>query len=383
LLKRPGGERTAKEATSSGRIDKIRGDRRARGNIMGRNSELIRQWTILQKIATARGQTIPKLATDLSVSTRTIRRDLVALQAAGFPVYDEDVHGAKFWRLDARAMGALARTGVTLSELAALYFSRALIECFAGTALRKDITSVFDKLEAVLSPAMKKFLDRLPRVISAKHEHAKRQGAHTYEVTARLLHAILGQRVVSMQYHSLESRRQKLYAVHPSRLIHAQGGLYLIAFVPAYAEVRTFAVERISKASVQETTFEPIAELDSDPFKNSLGVHRGGQTCKVRLRFHPQIVPFVKERTWHVSQQLDDRSDGSMDMTLDVTDDYALRNWILGFGRLVKVLKPAQLVKWTEDELDAARQQYESGSVAVDSDVQPPLPFLLTRLVSA
>ena len=133
---------------------------------MGRNSELIRQWTILQRIATARGQTIPKLATDLSVSTRTIRRDLVALQVAGFPVYDETVHGDKFWRLDVRAMGALARTGLSLPELAALYFSRALIECFAGTALRKDVTSAFDKLEAVLSPAMKKFLDRLPRAIS-------------------------------------------------------------------------------------------------------------------------------------------------------------------------------------------------------------------------
>ena len=99
---------------------------------------------------------------------------------------------------------------------------------------------------------MKKFLDRLPRAISAKHEHAKRQGAHTYEITARLLDAILGQRVISMQYHSLESRREKLYTVHPSRLIHAQGGLYLIAFVPAYAEVRTFAVERIRKVTVQE-----------------------------------------------------------------------------------------------------------------------------------
>jgi len=49
----------------------------------------------------------------------------------------------------------------------------------------------------------------------------------------------------------------------------------------------------------------------------------------------------------------------------------------------VKVLAPAQLVNWAEDELDAARQQYGSGGVAVDSDVQPPLPFLLPRLVSA
>jgi proteasome accessory factor B len=353
---------------------------RHEADLMGRNRELIRQWTLLQRIATTRGQTIPTLATELSVSTRTIRRDLEALQVAGFPVYDDSVHGSKFWRLDARAMGALARTGLTFAELAALYFSRAVIECFGGTALSNDLTSAFDKLEAVLSPAMKKFLNRLPRAISAKREHAKRQGAHTYEITARLLDAILGQRVIVMQYHSFDSRREKLYTVHPSRLIHAQGGLYLMAFVPAYAEVRTFAVERIKKVSVQETTFDELAELDADPFKDSLGVHRGSPTCKVRLRFHPQMATLVKERTWHASQTFSDRADGSVVMTLEVTDDYALRTWILGFGRFVKVLAPVPLVKWMEDELDAASQQYEADGMPVDSDVQPPLPFLWPRL---
>jgi proteasome accessory factor B len=353
---------------------------RHEADLMGRNSELIRQWTLLHRIATTRGQTIPTLATELSVSTRTIRRDLEALQVAGFPVYDDTVHGSKFWRLDARAMGALFRTGLTFAELAALYFSRAVIECFGGTALSNDLTSAFDKLEAVLSPAMKKFLNRLPRAISAKRGHAKRQGAQTYEITARLLDAILGQRVIAMQYHSFDSRREKLYTVHPSRLIHAQGGLYLMAFVPAYAEVRTFAVERIKKVSVQETTFDELAELDADPFKDSLGVHRGSPTCKVRLRFHPQMATLVKERTWHASQTFSDRADGSVVMTLEVTDDYALRTWILGFGRFVKVLAPAPLVKWMEDELDAASQQYEADGMPVDSDVQPPLPFLWPRL---
>jgi len=105
---------------------------------MGRNSELVRQWTLLQQIATTRGNTIPKLAKDLHVSTRTIRRDLEALQLAGFPIYDDVVNGSKFWRVDPKALGALARSGLTHSELAALYFSRALIECFAGTALGND-----------------------------------------------------------------------------------------------------------------------------------------------------------------------------------------------------------------------------------------------------
>ena len=74
---------------------------------------------------------------------------------------------------------------------------------------------------------------------------------------------------------------------------------------------------------------------------------------------------------------------GLMAVTLDVTDDYALRNWILGFGRFVKVLAPPQLVKSMEEELEAARQQYGAGGVAVDSDVQPPLPFSLPRLANA
>ena len=76
---------------------------------------------------------------------------------------------------------------------------------------------------------------------------------------------------------------------------------------------------------------------------------------KVQLRFHPQIAASIKERTWHASQQFKDRSDGSVVMTLEVSDDYALRSWILGFGRFVRVLAPAHLVDWIQEELDQAR----------------------------
>ena len=45
---------------------------------MGRNSELIRQWTLLQQLAAVRTNTIPQLSVDLEVSTRTVRRDLAS-----------------------------------------------------------------------------------------------------------------------------------------------------------------------------------------------------------------------------------------------------------------------------------------------------------------
>jgi predicted DNA-binding transcriptional regulator YafY len=156
-----------------------------------------------------------------------------------------------------------------------------------------------------------------------------------------------------------------------------------MAFVEAYAEMRTFAVERIRSVSVQEQTFEPVAELDGDPFGNSMGVHRGPAT-RVRLRFHAAIAALMKERTWHRSQRFTDRADGSVVMTLDVSDDYALRGWLLGFGRLVKVMSPAALAGAIQEELAQAHAQYDSDAApVVDSDMQPVLPFVFNRLINA
>ena len=61
---------------------------------MPRNAEVIRQWTILREIERARGAgvTIDDLASLCGVTTRTIRRDLQALEEAGFPLYDDKSH---------------------------------------------------------------------------------------------------------------------------------------------------------------------------------------------------------------------------------------------------------------------------------------------------
>src|SRR5947199_4412702 len=138
---------------------------------MPRNTEVIRQWTILREIEGARaaGTTIDDLASLCGVTTRTIRRDLQALEEAGFPVYDDRSHddGRTRWRINGQAFKGLA-TGLTLSELCALYFSRTLLESLSGTPFRDDVERAFEKLSSVLTPHMRQFLDQLERVFSTK-----------------------------------------------------------------------------------------------------------------------------------------------------------------------------------------------------------------------
>jgi predicted DNA-binding transcriptional regulator YafY len=327
---------------------------------MPRNAEVIRQWSILRDLESARHLTIDDLAERTGVTTRTIRRDLEALQLAGFPLYDESHDGKKYWKLEQKAFRRLDATSFTLAELSALYFSRTLVECLAATPFQRDVTSAFDKLFEALTPSMRQFLDRLPLVMQAKAEPGAQAAGTRGREIAQLLDATLQHRRVVMRYHSFSSDREKAYTIEPYRLVFAQGALYVVGFVPEYGQTRTFALDRIKSLSVTEERFEPN-ESEEEAFAHSLGVHQGSPE-RIEIVFEPRIARYIRERVWHASQDVQDRPDGGVLLTLNVSNDFALRSWILGFGPLARVVSPASLVEEIAKELDAARAVYASTS---------------------
>ncbi len=327
---------------------------------MPRNAEVIRQWTILREIERARGAgvTIDELAALGGVTTRTIRRDLQALEEAGFPIYDDRSRddGRTRWMINGQAFRGLA-AGLTLSELCALHFSRTLLEALAGTPFRDELESAFEKVSATLTPHMRQFLDQLPRVIASKPDPMRRTGAAAPAVVSRTLDATLHHRQAHLTYFSKSSDRTKAYLVHPYRLAYAQGGLYLLAYVPEYGEVRTFAVERIEDISLLEERFTPIEELPDTAFPHSMGVH-SGRPERVAIEFQPAVADYVKAREWHPSQVVHQQPDGSLLVTLDVCLDHAVRSWILSFGPFAKVTTPAVLSREIASQLEEAHARY-------------------------
>jgi predicted DNA-binding transcriptional regulator YafY len=330
-----------------------------------RNAEVIRQWTILKELEASRRSTIDDLAALTGVTTRTIRRDLEALQEAGFPLFDEVHDGKKFWTMEQKAFRRLDDTGFTLAELSALYFSRSLVECLAAAPFQADVRSAFDKLAGALTPGMRQLLDRLPLVMQAKAEPGSPLAADDEDVraaakrsarVAQLLDATMHNRRVSMRYHSFSSDREKDYVIEPYRLVFAQGGMYLIAHVPEYAGMRTFAVERILSLSVSEDRFEP-RDLAEDAFAHSLGVNEGPPE-RIEIAFEPGIARYVKERVWHASQEVHEQPDHSLHLVLHVCNDWALRSWILGLGPSARVVSPSALAAQIKDEAERVRSLY-------------------------
>ena len=135
--------------------------------------------------------------------------------------------------------------------------------------------------------------------------------------------------------------------------------MYLLAYVPEYSEVRTFAVERIQDISLLEERFTPIEELPDTAFPHSLGVHSGPPE-HVEIEFEAAVADYVRAREWHPSQRARDGASGGVRLSLDVCLDRALYSWILSFGPFARVVSPPDLAREIAEQFAEATARYAS-----------------------
>lgn len=327
---------------------------------MERHSEIVRQWRLLLALESkSRGLTLTEAtqAVGEGVSDRTLRRDFDALTQAGFPIETTKREGKTYFCLNRDVFKGVAAAGFSLSELCALHLSRTVLTAVAGGPFRDSLASAFDKLYDALPPSMWKFIETLPDALGAKEHASRPRGAASAKAIDTLMSAILGRKRVRMRYHSFSSQQIKDYIVEPYRLAYAQGGLYLQAFVPDYREMRTFAAQRIEQAAALEESFNPIEGSPADVFPDSLGAFSGTPEMVV-IEFSAAEAPYVREREFHASQQIDELPDGRIRLTLNVVIDWELQAWVMGFGPAAKVIAPEAFAKRIVESLDETRATY-------------------------
>jgi predicted DNA-binding transcriptional regulator YafY len=323
---------------------------------MARNVQLIRQWAILKQIETNRWTTIVDLAEKHNVSTKTIRRDLAALGEAGFPLYDERYDGKVYWKFSDEYHG-LPLASLSVSEIAALYFSKKLLVNLATPPFSSDIASAFKKLEGALPEKNLKFLDSLDATISVRADAPKDLDDHKQTVRV-LLEAIGGSEKIRMRYFSVRSQKSKEYVLHPYRLMHFRGGMYLFGFVEEYREIRTFAIERIESLEKLGERFQKPQDFSVENYlESSFGLVKEAP-FDVEIVFGPKVAEYVRSRIWHPSQQCREIGGGRIRMKLHVGGEMELVSWIMGFGASARVVAPDRLRRLVETELSRTLETY-------------------------
>ena len=88
----------------------------------------------------------------LSVSERTVDRDLKGMMKAGFPlqIVGEDVNRAQKWALD-KSTKVGEYLSLTMREIMALHLARSILTPVKETPFFDDLQSLFNKIEDKLS----------------------------------------------------------------------------------------------------------------------------------------------------------------------------------------------------------------------------------------
>jgi predicted DNA-binding transcriptional regulator YafY len=324
---------------------------------MARGDQLARQWRIIQTLISARhGKSVSVLAKDLSCHIRTIYRDLEALQAAGFPVYTDRVGGKNLWVLLDNAKHSLP-IPFSLPELMALYFSRGMMGVLKDTVFYDSLVSLFDKIKATLPGECIEYLERIENSLEVRSKPYKQYSQLRF-IIEKVSEAATQKKYIDIDYYTMSRNKKTRRKVAPYKIWFFDGTFYLIGNCGLREDIRIFAMDRIQNFELTNETFEMPQDFNVDDFmKSSFGIFHG-ERVRVRIWFAADIAAYIRERTWHATQDIETLQDGSIIFKAEVAGIAEIKFWILKWGAKAKVLKPESLRVEIREEAEAMLGNY-------------------------
>ena len=314
--------------------------------------QIVRQLKILQKLQVQHyGMNVHELAAEYKVSVRTIQRDLQDLNEAGFLMSERDVDQRKYYKLQKDTRLPL---NFSPMEVAVMIFAERTGMGLVGTPFGEHLESVSSKLKDAMPPKMQQFLERATEAYVPHLRGHKKSYEDAREVFDNLNEAIQERRVCWVSYRSPTAEEARQYNIEPLCFLLFRGGLYVISRTPYYDQLITQAVDRFEAVEVTEKEFEPPDHLSVDErLSNAFGVSFE-EPMDVVVRFTEEQAPYIRERTWHPSQELEELDDGRVVLRLRAGGFYEIKSWVLSFGATAEVLEPEELREAVREEMRAA-----------------------------
>jgi predicted DNA-binding transcriptional regulator YafY len=324
--------------------------------------QVVRQLDILRTLQDNRryGISSTQLAEHYGKDIRTIQRDLNDLREVGFaidPKRQPDGQQYLFLKSD-----DLPPIHFPLADVSALMFLENISDFLEGTPFKAHLRSVIERIESITSEKQTAFLRQAARAYTPHIRGHKKLDANAQAVLSRLNDAILQQKTCQITYRAVDAE-EKSYPIEPLRLLYYMeaGGLYLVARKPAQKPI-TLAVERIQDLEPTKDGFaisDEVANSIEERLANSFGII-SGDPFEVRISFSKKQAPYIRERTWHPSQKIEEQDNGSIIITFHASSEYEIKRWVLQFGADAQVIKPKSLQKEIISELEATLKTYQN-----------------------
>jgi predicted DNA-binding transcriptional regulator YafY len=180
----------------------------------------------------------------------------------------------------------------------------------------------------------------LPIAVQIDHVALDEAGRHVFALLRR---AERQRQVVKFAYRDRNNHRSKR-TVEPYGFIVSNGRMFLIARDRDKSATRTFAIDGISDATMQSSTFVKRTDFDVARYgANSVSGLYDGESIDAHLRFASNVAPFARRSRLAKGGRASDHPDGGLDLYVKAADRDELIRWILSFGGDAELVKPSDL----------------------------------------
>ena len=290
---------------------------------------LTRLTIILSRLNDGEALSVKALAEEFNVSDRTIQRDFNE-RLISFPVYQDK----KKWKMQD---GFRLEKSASVEEAVVLDIMEKLME----GAGRQFST----KANKLLSKIKNESLNPIYAKLDMEDIGDKLKEVQELEVS------IANKKQIKCDY-DFEGYRKAL-DLKPLKIANYEGFWYLIALDSRNDILKKYYLKNIKNIQLMEETFESTAKLDT-LLDNSISIWFDQYTepYRVVLNISKEVAKYFKRKPISKTQVIESLyNDGSMDVSVEITNDMEIMPFVKYWIPHVKVLEPLSIKEAIESDL--------------------------------
>jgi predicted DNA-binding transcriptional regulator YafY len=290
------------------------------------------------------------LAATFEISKRTIYRDIEALAESGVPVVSSPGQGYSL--VEGYFLPPLHFTS---SEATVLLLGADFMAQSFDDEYQRAARSAGSKIQAVLPEGLRDEIHDLQtsmRFISMN----PLENMAMPEVLQLIRRAVMQNKTVRMEYHTRSSEdmagSKNQRDADPYGLIHIDKAWYMVAYCHLRRDIRNFRLDRIDSLHLLDKKFTRPRGFRLEHSKDTVG------NLHIRALFSPSVARWVREEIPFYTVSTEEQPDGLL-VTFSVRQPSDLTQWLLSWGRHVRVLEPESLKEQLIEAARAVLQVYE------------------------
>ena len=311
--------------------------------------------TIHHEIKEGRHPNTSSLAAELSVSSKTVQRDLDYLRdELEAPIeFRREENGYAYSRDDY----VLPFLPVDGADLFSIGVAAQVLQLLGGTPLARSLRSCYERLAKLMPPAVRLRPEIVREKLALRATAFRPVREETWQAVAESLQKGIA---LSIRYRHPDEPPGEPRIVRPYAFVLAGRDWMVLAEDAAQGQVKNFYLSRIESPRLTAERYAIPKSFDADAFfRNTFGLFVGkGGAFRFRVRFSPEVSGEIREMVWHPRQKIETEEDGSAVLELPAESVREARRFVLAYGRHATALAPPELVADLAEEARAMTALY-------------------------